>query len=180
MLSYLRKRKGSTLIKAILVAVALTFFGGFGLMGYCRFREGSREKEANTAASVNDSVITRQQLLRAIQRANNMRRAAPQTEAEALKQREEILDTLINQELVLREAIRTGIEVSGEEVQQYIAQIIQKDGVFDPRLYQAILKQNNMSESEFENDIRNRLIISKMSEIVSSGAVVTDDDVYQA
>ena len=179
MLSYLRKRKGSTLIKGILIAVALTFFGGFGLLGYCRSRESSRDKEANTAASVNDTVITRQQLLKAIQRANTAR-TSPQTEAEALKQKDDILNTLINQELIYQEAVNSGITVSDNEVQQTIAQIFQKDGVFNPQFYRAYLVQNNMSESDLEDNIRRQLIITKMSETVTAGALVSEDDVYQS
>ena len=176
MLSYLRKKKGSTLMKGLLIALALTFFGGFGMLGYCSRKEKAQIREANMAAKVNDSVITRQALSRAIGLANR-RESRPDTEAEIEKQRHDVLDTLINQELVLREAGRLGFEASDQEVKLHIMQTFAREGGFNPGMFASFLASVGLSEEQYYQEIRNSLLITKISRAVAGGAVVADEDV---
>ncbi|GEM_PF-2393252 len=179
MLSYLRKKRGSALLKGIMIAIAVSFFGGFGLLGYCGLRQKDRDIEANTVATINDDIrITRQELTQAVRRAIS-RKNEPRTEAEEQKLREEILETLINRELIIQEAARLGVEVTEGEITQQIVRTFQKDGVFRPEFFRSFLVANNLSESAFKEDVRQRLIISKLSGTVAAGAIVTDEDVRQ-
>ncbi len=179
MLSYLRKKKGSKLVKLLLIVLALTFFGGFGLLGYCSTTQKARQREANTAAKVNEDIITRQELARAVRRAN-LGGQGPETEAEAMTQREDVLETLINRRLILREARKLGVTVSDREITQYITRTFQKDGTFQPRFYRGYLDRLGISESAFEEKLRDELTVSKMQQAMASAAIVTEEDVKQA
>jgi len=179
MLSYLRKKKGSRLIKLLLIALALTFFGGFGLLGYCSTTQKARQREADTAAKVNEYIITRQELARAVNRANIGGRA-PETEAESIAQREDVLDALINRRLILQEAQKLGVTVSDREIADYIKQTFQENGVFQPRYYQGYLDRLGFSQEAFEDQLREDIAIFKMKQAVAGSAIVTEDDVKQA
>lgn len=179
MLSYLRQRKGSRLIKGLLIALAISFFSGFGLLGYCSRKEKASQRMANTVASIGDEYfVTQYQLERAVN-AKNRKNARPENEAEAAKQRKEILDALINQQLILREAKLLGLTASDAEVSGQVVSLFQKDGNFLPDFYQNYLSSIGMTQEEFENEIRNEIIARKLEDAVAGGVVVTDDDVQQ-
>lgn len=178
MLDIIRKKKDSPWVKVILVAIAITFFGGFGLLGYCSRQQRAQEAERNKAASVNGVVITIQQVDRIAGRLR-MFDTKPLGEAEWTSLKEKVLDTLINQEIVYQEASRLGIVATDAEIDQNIAQTFQQEGVFQPDLYLGYLQNQGLSEEEYREELRKELTVEKMMRTVGSYALVTDEDVRQ-
>lgn len=178
MLDIIRKKKDSPWVKVILVAIAITFFGGFGLLGYCSRQQRAEEAERNKAASVNGAIITIQQVDRIAGRLR-MFDTKPLGEAEWTSLREKVLDTLINQELVYQEALRLGMVAGDAEIDQTIAQTFQQNGVFQPEAYLGYLQNQGISEEDYREELRKELTVEKMMRMVGSSAIVTDEDIRQ-
>ena len=85
-----------------------------------------------------------------------------------------VINQLIVEELLNQEANNRGIKVSGKEVDEAIAKIIDKVGGKD-KLTQ-ILKQNNLSVGQLKKDIKNQVKIHKLAEAVGN-IKVSDADV---
>ena len=85
------------------------------------------------------------------------------------------LNNLIQKYLILNLADDFGIISSDEEVFKELVKIpsFLKNGVFDNNTYKSILKQNQTSPKEFEEQIRKNLIIQKVQDIYKSS--VNDD-----
>jgi peptidyl-prolyl cis-trans isomerase D len=95
--------------------------------------------------------------------------------AEELKLGERALDSLVSQVLLLQEAKRLGLQVSDEELRESIESVpyFQVGGQFDRRNYERFLRLNRMTAEDFEPDQRDRLLISKISNLIrlNSGRV---------
>ena len=77
------------------------------------------------------------------------------------------------------------IMVTDDEIRTYISLIpaFQRDGVFDSRLYQQMLRYNKITPEDFENDQRKSLLIMKVEDLIQDGIHVSDQEVrnfYQA
>lgn len=166
------------MVKAGLIAIAITFFGGFGMLGYCSRQDKAKEEERNRAATVNGTEITITEVTQ-IAESRRARQTQPMTDAEWVKAREDVLDSLINMELVYEEARRLGIQATDDEVQKNIMQAFQAEGVFQPDLYRSFLQKQGFTEEVFEDRLRREIIIRKALHIVGGAVVVTDDDVSQ-
>ncbi len=99
-----------------------------------------------------------------------------ETDAERASLSKKVLDMLVQQHAILQEADRLGITVSPEEVAREIRRqsIAQKDGKFDEETYLAALQENGYDRASFEVEIHDRLLLTKMQDLISEGAVVTD------
>ena len=85
-----------------------------------------------------------------------------------------VINQLIIEELLNQEANNRGIKVSGKEVDEAVAKIIDKLGGKD-RLTE-VLKQNNLSVTQFKKDIKNQVRMHKLAEAVGN-IKVSDADV---
>ena len=85
-----------------------------------------------------------------------------------------VINQLIIEELLNQEANNRGIKVSGKEVDAAVAKIIDKLGGKD-RLTE-VLKQNNLSVTQFKKDIKNQVRMHKLAEAVGN-IKVSDADV---
>lgn len=178
MLDAIRRRKGSPIVKAILIGIAITFFGGFGLLGYCSRQDRAKEREFDRAATVNETIITITQVNR-LATNKRSREDQPMSEAEWVKAREDVLDSLINMELVYEEAKRLDIQATDDEVQKNIIQAFQMEGVFQPDLYRSFLERQGYEEGVFQALLRKEIIIRKMMQLVGGAATVSDEDISQ-
>lgn len=86
--------------------------------------------------------------------------------------------------IVLHEARKKGIKVTDKEVIEYIASmpLFQTQGKFDSELYRARLKLlfSNTPAKVFEQQIRESMLISKLSELVTGNIKVSEEDIRQA
>ncbi|MDO8281575.1 MAG: SurA N-terminal domain-containing protein [Thermodesulfovibrionia bacterium] len=99
-------------------------------------------------------------------------------ELKALDLKESVLSSMIDRNVLLVAAKRAGIDVSDEELRNEIinTSYFQKNGSFDPALYERILSQNRMSPQSFEAEYRNDIIVNKMNRLIEETAELTSDE----
>ncbi len=178
MLKILRENASSWLIKGLLILVAVTFvsWGGSYLL---------REKKTTYAAKVNGTVIDPREYEDAYRNLIKQYRDAlgpafTDKMIAELKLREKLLDDFINRILLVQEARRLGVTAYDDELREMIQSVpaFQVDGRFDPRQYERFLRVQRMSAEEFENMQRERILISRVSNLVrQNGAMLSDQEV---
>lgn len=96
--------------------------------------------------------------------------------------REESLDQLINDEVVLQAAVEGGMRISDQQLAHAIqAQPdFQNDGVFSEELYQGWLRRQGYSPGGFENDLRRSMLAEQLVAGIVTSAIVTDAEVEES
>ena len=177
MLRILREHATSWMLRALLILVAVTFisWGGYSLI---------REKKVTYAAKVNGEMIDIKDYAETVQAMTKQYRemmgsSFTEKMAEELKLGERALDSLVSQVLLLQEAKRLGLQVRDEELRESIESIsyFQVGGQFDRRNYERFLRMNRMTAEDFERIQRDRLLISKISNLIrlNSGRVSEEE-----
>lgn len=93
------------------------------------------------------------------------------------KRRQALLNSLIDQKLILQEAKRYGLSVSDKQLDATIERMKQTNHLTDETLRKA-LSQQGMTMAELRHNYRNQILISRIMHIeVTSRIVVTDSDV---
>jgi len=181
MLSVIRKHSGSWMVKAILIAVAVTFFGGFGILTL--FRRGCEAED--TVARVNGKQISHSLLEKSYENLKSRYRERLGSQfddelAQRLQLKQQSLNLLINRELILDEARRLRFTVTEQEVTDILARIPgfqDSNGKFSRARYEQILRFNRTAPEEYEANQRLALLIAKFERFVKSSVRITDDEV---
>ncbi len=176
----MRKHASSWWIKAILIAVALSFVIGFGILNRV-----SNDDPNRYVVRVGDSLITPDEfseLMMNAQRDYFEKYGTEMTDDDIINTQNTIISERTDQILETKEANRLGLVVTDKEVADYIAQdsMFQKDGEFDYETYKSFL-DNYMgySEATYESMVRQSLQTQKLREIVTDSVKVTDDNVIE-
>lgn len=179
MLQILRKKAQSTFIQIIVVIIALVFiFWGVGAnLG------GDRQ----AALTVNDEKITFQEFQRAYDQAyqrlsDQFGGNVPKGLAETLGVKQQVIIQLIQTALLRQGAREMGLQVSAEEIQQLIAEMVQfqENGVFNIERYKAVLAANRLAPTKFEESMRfDRLSEVAAREIGNFASEVTDIEIQE-
>jgi peptidyl-prolyl cis-trans isomerase D len=95
--------------------------------------------------------------------------------------REQALEQLVDQQLVLDEANRLGLRISDAALEQMIeAQTaFQVDGHFDLAIYQTALRGENMRPSDFESEVRLEMLQQLMQRMVTQTVEISDTEMRQ-
>jgi peptidyl-prolyl cis-trans isomerase D len=178
MLRILREHATSWMLRGILILVAVTFitWGGYSLI---------REKTVTYAANVNGTAIDMRDYLDAYQNIVKQYRDAlgaafSDKMLDGLHLKEKVLDDLITRVLIVQEGARLKLGVSNEELRDAIESIpaLQVDGRFDPQIYERFLRFNRLSAEEFERMQRDRILLSKVVNLVrQNGGKVSEEEV---
>jgi peptidyl-prolyl cis-trans isomerase D len=178
MLRVLREHATSWMLRGILILVAVTFisWGGYSFF---------REKKVSYAAKVDGVVIDINYFNVAYQNVEKQYRDAlgpsfSEKMAKDLHLKENVLNDLISRILMTQEASRLGLDVSDDELRNFIESIpyFQYNGQFDPRLYDRYLRVTRMSVEDFERMQRENLMLSKMTNLIKlGGGEVSEDEV---
>jgi peptidyl-prolyl cis-trans isomerase D len=181
MLRVLREHATSWMLKGILIVVAVSFisWGGSYLL---------KEKKETYAAKVNGVVIDLKDYENEYQGVIKQYQDAlgssfSEKMVEELHLREKVLDNFISRVLILQEAKRLGFNINDEELREAIESnpSFQTNGQFDPRYYERILRLNRMSVEEFEQKERERLLFSKVTNLISlNGGEVSEEEIWMA
>jgi peptidyl-prolyl cis-trans isomerase D len=179
MLQILRKKAQSTFIQIIVVIIALVFiFWGVGAnLG------GDRQ----AALTVNDEKITFQEFQRAYDQAyqrlsDQFGGNVPKGLAETLGVKQQVIIQLIQTALLRQGAREMGLQVSAEEIQQLIAEMVQfqENGLFNIERYKAVLAANRLAPTKFEESMRfDRLSEVAAREIGNFASEVTDIEIQE-
>jgi peptidyl-prolyl cis-trans isomerase D len=181
MLDIMRKQKNSIIIKIVFVVIVLSFVGTMFLVwGEGRSGMGGSR---SYAAKVDGRKISLEDYDKSYQRIRNVYQqiygqTLPVELEKVLGLKKVALDTLIDNQLVLKEVKSMGIKVTKQEVEAAIAARpeFQKDGAFNFELYQQLLKSNRMTPSDFEEGQKTELTLKKARQEIRDKAVVSDED----
>ena len=175
MLQFMRKHAQSWLIKVLLgliIAVFVLYFGS------TRWRD-----PAEGLVTVGDQLITFNDYRKEYQNLLDMYRqklGANLTEevVKSLNLKQQALDNLVNQAVLRIKAEEMDIRVSDEEVRTIITMqpAFQRDGVFDPKRYEQLLRYQRMSPEEFEALQKKALLSAKVQDIFRQGVKVSDKE----
>ena len=177
MLDLMRKHAYSWLTRAVVIALIGVFaFWGVSTGMFTRIKP---------VATVNGHQILTKDV---DQQAQQLRRRLEQiygADAPAAMARynvrEQALEQLIDQQLVLDEANRLGLRISDAGLEQMIeAQTaFQVDGHFDLAIYQTALRSQNMRPSDFESEVRLEMLQQLMQRMVTQTVEISDAEMRQ-
>jgi peptidyl-prolyl cis-trans isomerase D len=179
-LDVMRKHAGSWWIKAILIAVALSFVIGFGILNRMSNQDTSRY-----VVRVGDTLVTPdefQELMMTAQREYFEKYGTEMSDNDIINVQDSIISGRIDQILETREANRLGLTVTDSEVAEYISSdsMFQKDGEFDYETYKSFLENYlGYSEATYESMVKQGLLVQKLKDVVADAVKVTDDDIIE-
>ena len=174
MLNYMRRHAQGTTIKILFwIIIAVFVLWGVGTF------TGS---DSLYAASVNGEAIQPKEVRRAAQQLERFYRQlygenlTPEL-MKALDFKNRALEQMINTALLKQEAQRLGFSVTDEEVRAAIEgmQGLNVDGRFQREAYFRYLRMQGVTPTDFESEQRDRLLVQKVQELVTSS--IRADDV---
>lgn len=182
MLSIMRKKKESIIIKIVFVIIVLSFVGTIFLV-WGKGSDGMGGGSGGYAAKVDGTRIKLEEYQSAYERVRSMYQqiygqSIPPEMEKMLGLKKIALDGLVDNLLVMKAAKDLGIKASKEEVASSIEAMpmFQKDGKFNFEQYQQILKSNRMTPKDFEEGQEADVILKKTRQSIKDKAVVTDAD----
>ncbi len=178
MLSLMRKHAGSWLIKVILGAIVVVFVL-WGVGSWTSQRSGRVASVNGDSVTMDEYRITYKRLVDQVRQSfgNN----ANEELIKSLQLEQKALDQLVDNLLMRQEASELDIQVSDEALSQAIRNIsaFQVAGVFDPRRYQVILSNNNLTPESFETSQRDALLVQKINTFITAGVKVSDPEAVE-
>jgi peptidyl-prolyl cis-trans isomerase D len=171
MFAYVDKHK--TIAQVVLSIITLTFIF-FGTYSYFQ-----RPSAIVAVATVNGDKVTQRDfddLLR--EQQQRMEGQLKQNYDPAMFDNPEVrfalVDQLINQQLLHRQAQDAHLRVTDVQLQNYIAAIpaFQEDGKFSPDRYKLVLSGQNMTPGMFEDKLRDDLTLAPLQEPITAGNIV--------
>jgi len=184
MLEKVRKNVKSFGIQAIIFLIVAAFIGTIFLVwGH----GGKQERQGTVLAKVYGADITypeyQQEFFQLVQQYRNMYKEKWSDQMiEQLQIRKVAFDNLVNHYIFFHKAIEWGINVSREEVTEYIKTsipVFQANGTFNPQIYERFLAVSRMSPEQFEQNIQRYLLQNRIQERVVSGFKVTDRELME-
>jgi len=90
-----------------------------------------------------------------------------------------VLDGLIEQQLLRRDAETEGYRVADAQLARLIRELpyFQRDGRFDPRLYEALLRREGIGPAEFEQRLRGEVVTGQLQNGLVGSGFVTEADI---
>ena len=101
-----------------------------------------------------------------------------ESQAKAFGLQQQALKQLINESLLVNLAQDLKLTVSDKELTQNISKTdaFFQDGKFDKGTYQKVLKQAQLTMSQYEQDVRRSLLLSKLMDIISPKAQAIEEE----
>ena len=168
MLHAIRERATGWVAYLIVLLISIPF-ALWGISEYLGFGGGLE------AAEVNGEAIAIEEFNQTYQQ---QRQDSPADLEQDEQMRADILDGMIKRRLLLQYLDRQNLNVTDAKVMQSIGEMEIFHGVegFDPQRYQNILRSNQFTRAEFENDQRQQLRIEIMQALMEASAFVTREE----
>ncbi|MGH7914920.1 MAG: SurA N-terminal domain-containing protein [Candidatus Binataceae bacterium] len=177
MLDLMRKHAYSWLTRAVVIGLIAVFaFWGVGTGFFTRIKP---------IATVNGhQILTKdvdQQAKQLRERLEQIYGADAPAALARYNVREQALEQLIDQQLVLDEASRLGLKISDTALERMIeAQTaFQVDGRFDMAIYQTALRSQNMRPADFESEVRLEMLQQLVQRMVGETVEISDAEMRQ-
>lgn len=171
MIQFIRDHAQGVIAWIIIILVTIPF----ALWGVNEYFQGGGELPV---AEVGKRPISSQEFQQVYQRELSMRRQIlgddfiAQNEA-AIKRA--VLEGLVNSEAMVQAVHKAGFRVGDARVGGQIRAIsqFQRDGKFDPELYDRMLRSAGLAREQFENDVRRDLLTAQLATGVTDTVLVT-------
>jgi peptidyl-prolyl cis-trans isomerase D len=180
MLEAIRKHAKGWLAKVILALIIVTF----ALFGVDSYMSGDRS--GGMVAEVGDVGISRDELTQEIRaQSDRMREALGPAFDSAVTEtadfRQQVLDNLIERKALLQEAKKLKLLAPDAYVASVLGQIpaFQQDGAFSQPRYEAVLRQNNRTPAQFENELRQAFMLEAIISPVELAAFPSNTSLKQ-
>ena len=177
MLNLMRKHARNWLMKVILGIIIVVFVFYFGSMG--------DRQRAERIAMIDGKPIVYAEFQREYQNLVDVYRqrfgqGLTDEMLKSLNLKQQALDNLVNQAVVLKKAEAMNIKVTDEDIKAMILAYpgFQRNGAFDQRIYEQTLRSNKMTPDEFETFQRKMLITLKVEDLIQGGVRVSDQEVH--
>jgi peptidyl-prolyl cis-trans isomerase D len=164
------REKTQGIIAAFILALIAIPFALWGVNSY--FDTGGKIN----VAKVDDTEISQDEYRRTLDRLR------ARVEPQALNDprfKQSVLDSLIGQTLLARDAENQGYRISDVQLAQILRdqQAFQRDGQFDPALYEALLRREGLSPREFETRVRENILVTQVQAGISESHIVTQSEI---
>jgi peptidyl-prolyl cis-trans isomerase D len=176
-LDLMRKHAQSWLIKVALGGIIVVFVLWYGWPTH-------REKSQDYAAKVNSTVITQQQFQTTYdaqleQIRGRFKGAVPPELLEKMNVKKAVLDSLINQALLLEEAERLGLFATDEDLINDIKSnpIFQRDGHFDDQVYKFFVQHIKMTTAGYEALRKKELVEGQLVALLTDSVKTNPDEI---
>jgi peptidyl-prolyl cis-trans isomerase D len=94
---------------------------------------------------------------------------------------QQVLEQMVQQKLLLRRAREMGISASDQEIRERIVSLFQRDGNFiGYDEYRRILDYNRMSISEFEDNLKEEIVLNKVIQVLTAGLTATPEELWES
>ena len=184
MLNYIRKYTGNWGLKVLYFIIALTFLGGFGgifgIMKSCGtgLSEGTVAVVNRDAISIDDFSRAYRNTVKAYSR--EFKGEMTQETLNKLDIPDQVLNNLISNEVATQQAHSIGFMVTTQELMDQISHtpsFLNKEHQFDPRIYYAVLRENNITPDNFQNDVSNDILMLKLKNLFYDNVFLSDGEV---
>ena len=179
MLDFLRKRKRSWIITFLLGLIIVVFIAFYGGSKY-------QDRGAPDVAEVNGDTISQRvfalQYQKTLERYREMLKGSLTPEMlKSLNLKSAVLEEMIKNRLVLREAQALGLATSDDELMDAIGQVreFQVAGRFNKERYMQLLRANRLTPAEFEEEQRDQLTIQRLYGVILDSTRITDAEVRE-
>ncbi len=167
-------RNNKRVVQIFLILITLPF-AFWGVESYVR-----NVGAGSDAASVGKSKISPQELGRAVREQQDRMRAALGRDFNAAmfdtpEVRQAVLDSLISQRLLLLRAAKSNLTVGDDQVREVIGSIpaLQDNGQFSMSRYEALLRNQGMTRTGFEAQVRQDIVLQQMVTSVGDSVLVS-------
>ncbi|HYA37532.1 MAG TPA: SurA N-terminal domain-containing protein [Candidatus Methylomirabilis sp.] len=171
MLSTIREKTQGIIATFILLLIVIPF----ALWGINSYFESGSKLDVATVNGVDISQVSYHRVL------DQLRGRVDPATFDSRQFKEKILDSLVEQTLLVQDAREQGYRVSDARLAETIRSLpyFQRDGKFDTTMYEAVLRNQGMTPQEFERRLREQSITGQIQAGLSESGIVTDADVAQ-
>jgi len=163
------------LLKSIMGVLAIAFIITMGWWGF-------GEQRGSVVASVGDMTVSIDEFKRAYENSYRFYKEKLPSEFKDETIKQFVVDQLVDNRVWLIAAKNMGITVSDADLRDAIIQIpdFQKNGQFDPELYQRILAANHLTPALFEAIESKELLGNRARMVIADAVTLTPSELAEA
>jgi len=180
MLSIMREKAQSWIIKVLFAIIIIVFVGFYGF-------SGRHDKVKAPLAMVGDKKITFQDFQSAYKNmlqfyTNIYKNSLSDELIEKLGIKQQVLEQLINKEVLLLEAEKRNLQVSKNAVRKQILKnpAFQENGVFSQRAYEKVLSYYAISAKDFEKQQEQSILVNTLEKMITGAVTISEKEIADA
>jgi len=166
----------------ITIWISTIAFVGAGFVGWGQYSYGDK---AGAVAKVGDISISQREWQQAYSRLYGQYNQVFQgnfdeKQAESFGLKQQAMRQVVEQALILNLANSYNLQVTSEELSKVIVgqEMFHKDGHFSKEIYLQALKQNNLNVGDYEQDLRNSILIQKVLSLFQSEPLALEEKIF--